>query len=120
MSFVKKDFSHHVQETFHHLVEEIEENYTDDLDLDIQEGFLQITSSQGDVWLLNRHSPTQEIWLSSPHNGGHHFSYEKNQEKWLSHRAQSVDLHKFLKEEFSPFLKKGLVKEGDTQYKRPN
>ncbi len=36
---------------------------------------MTITNKQGKQWVISKHAPTMQIWLSSPMSGGLHFSY---------------------------------------------
>ncbi len=53
-----------------------------DLELDYQEGAITITLDSGKQFIVNRHAPTQQIWLSSPISGGLHFSYDEVEKSW--------------------------------------
>lgn len=50
----------------------------DDIDVDYQDDVLYLTSPYG-KFVLNKHSPTMKIWLSSPVSGAHYFEYNNGQ-----------------------------------------
>ncbi len=55
-----------------------------DWDLEFGEKSLTIDTGSGGVFLVNYHEPTNQLWLSSPVTGAHHFSYTDN--SWQSTR----------------------------------
>lgn len=97
------DFMNQVRHTLQHLAETLEKQLDENNDIDIREGFLQITFASGHVWLLNRHTPTQEIWLSSPVSGGLHFRFQEDVKQWVSTRPSQDELCDFLERELSAF-----------------
>lgn len=52
------------------------------LDIDFEEGTLHITIDGGKTFVLSKHGPSKQVWLSSPISGGLHFSYADNGEDW--------------------------------------
>lgn len=99
----KTDFMNQVHDTFQGLAEMLENQLDEHNDIDIREGFLQITFPSGHTWLLNRHGPTQEIWLSSPITGGLHFRFHGDIQRWISTRSSQDELFSFLERELSAF-----------------
>jgi iron donor protein CyaY len=67
-------------------------------DLVLKDGVLTITTGNARVFVVSKHSPTQQIWLASPLSGGLHFTYaEQSQTFQLSngrtlHEALRHDL----------------------------
>lgn len=45
------------------------------LDIDLQDGVLSIATNTGHHFVVSRHLPSRELWLSSPLTGGLHFSF---------------------------------------------
>jgi frataxin len=43
-------------------------------DVDLLEDSLAVHLHDGKQYLLNKHGVTQQIWLSSPYSGAHHFA----------------------------------------------
>ena len=99
----KTDFMNQVHDTLQGLAEMLENQLDEHNDIDIREGFLQITFPAGHIWLLNRHGPTQEIWLSSPITGGLHFRFHEDIQRWISTRSSQDELLSFLERELSAF-----------------
>ena len=61
----------------------------DELDVDYEGGILTVKLSDGRTFLLNKHAPNREIWLSSPVSGAWHFAYDDKEGIWRSTRAVS-------------------------------
>ncbi|MEI8295728.1 MAG: frataxin family protein [Alphaproteobacteria bacterium] len=55
-------------------------------DIDGDDRHIELSLPSGQVFLLNFHGPTQQIWLSSPISGAHHYVFVD--EQWCSTRNQ--------------------------------
>ncbi len=51
------------------------EDASDDIDVELQEGVLTAELEDGRTFVLNRHVPLRQLWLSSPLSGALHFDY---------------------------------------------
>ena len=51
------------------------EDAADDLDVELEEGILTVETPDGATYLINKHAPLRQIWLSSPISGAGHFGY---------------------------------------------
>lgn len=82
----------HMQENeFQQLATEALDNLADaldtldasgDLELEYQGGIITIILPSGKQFIINKHTPSQQIWLSSPISGGLHFPYNSTSRKW--------------------------------------
>ncbi|MCA0301854.1 MAG: iron donor protein CyaY [Proteobacteria bacterium] len=54
-------------------------------DADLQGGVLTIEADQG-TWLVNKHAPTRQIWLSSPLSGARHYAFDEAAGLWRDTR----------------------------------
>ncbi|CUW39270.1 putative Protein implicated in iron transport [Magnetospirillum sp. XM-1] len=66
------------------------EDTMDDADADLHAGILTLTLPGIGQYVINKHSPNREIWLSSPRSGAHHFGW--NGERWVSTRNAEIEL----------------------------
>jgi frataxin len=73
-------------ETIDRLMQEIEDQLEDHLDVDLEAGILHIELQNGGRYVINKHGPNREIWLSSPVSGAWHFSKDESG-GWRSTRA---------------------------------
>ncbi len=53
------------------------------LDIEYAHGSLTITLANGKVLLISKHTPSRQLWLSSPLSGGLHFSYDEKTASWI-------------------------------------
>ncbi len=56
------------------------------IEVEYQNDIITITTQQKKQFIVNKHSPSNQIWLSSPISGGLHFSYNGTDKNW-----QTVD-----------------------------
>jgi iron donor protein CyaY len=52
------------------------------LEMDYQDGVITLTLDSGRQFIINKHAPSRQIWLSSPLSGGTHFSYDAALGRW--------------------------------------
>jgi frataxin len=81
------------------LLERIEDSLGDELDVDLQGGILTIELASGGQYVINKHAPNRQIWLSSPTSGASHFGHEPGR-GWISTRGGAA-LHELLAQELS-------------------
>ena len=88
-SFADNDesaFHVRAERTLAALFETIEEVLGDDLDADLQGGILTIELDPGGQYVINKHAPNRQIWVSSPVSGASHFAY-RDAEGWVATRG---------------------------------
>jgi frataxin len=78
----------------------LEDSDADNLDVDFDEGVLTIEVDDGGTFLLNKHAPLKQIWLSSPKSGASHYAYDADSGRWISTR-DSTDLLQLLAAEMA-------------------
>ncbi len=71
------------------------------LDVELQEGVLTIDLEDGGRYVVNKHAPNRQIWLSSPRSGAWHFACEGPGETWVSTRDAGVTLGGLLRDEIA-------------------
>lgn len=70
------------------IFETVEEVLGAELDADLQGGILTIELDTGGQYVINKHAPNRQIWMSSPVSGAAHFAYQEGQ-GWVSTRTAS-------------------------------
>jgi len=64
--------------------------------LDALEGALDAAERQGGVltvegeegtWVVNKHAPTRQVWLSSPKSGARHYAFDPSSGRWADTRG---------------------------------
>ncbi len=66
------------------LLEALEAGLGDDAEL--QGGVLTVDTDEG-TWVVNKHAPTRQIWLSSPRSGARHFAFDETSGLWKDTRG---------------------------------
>lgn len=79
------------------LLAALEEGIGDHTDAELQGGVLTV-EGEGGVWLVNKHAPTRQIWLSSPKSGARHYAFDSASGQWRDTRGDD-DLLKTLSAE---------------------
>ena len=67
------------------------------LEVDSDQGIITITLKTGRQYVINKHAPTQQIWLSSPVSGASHFAYDEGAQSWRL--ISGITLEKMLQQE---------------------
>jgi iron donor protein CyaY len=80
--------------------------YLDSLDQDIiffdlMDGVLNITIDDTDEYVINRHFPTKQIWMSSPQSGASYFTFNAEQGKWFD--RNNNELMQKISDEFESY-----------------
>ena len=68
------EFERRAAEILNSLFEQVEEQLGDWLDVELNGGILQIELPDGGAYVINKHAPNREIWVSSPKSGAWHFA----------------------------------------------
>jgi frataxin len=68
------------------LLTSLEEGLGDHADTERQGGVLTIEGEAG-TWIVNKHAPTRQIWLSSPKSGARHFAFKAESGLWQDTRG---------------------------------
>jgi frataxin len=67
------------------LLAALEEGIGTHADAELQGGVLTVEAPDG-TWLVNKHAPTRQIWLSSPKSGARHYAYDAGSGQWKDTR----------------------------------
>lgn len=73
-------------ETLTRLMDILDEAIGDRADVDLQDGILTIDLDDGGQYVLNKHEPNRQIWLSSPKSGAGHFAFDETNATWVGTR----------------------------------
>jgi len=63
----------------------LEEALADRADAELQGSVLTVQGEEG-TWVVNKHLPTRQIWLSSPRSGARHYVFEPASGLWRDTR----------------------------------
>ncbi len=81
-------FSKIAAKEIEYLYETIESKLID-IDIDLISDVLYINTDKGD-YVINQHSPSKQIWLSSPISNAGYFDYNLDKEQWLDKNSESI------------------------------
>ena len=69
----------------------------DHIDVELHAGILTLGLENGGQYVINKHGPNKEIWVSSPVSGAFHFRAVEGQ--WISTRNSQTELCQLLGQE---------------------
>ena len=95
------DFESLADRTLDHLYQQCEDRFTSGVEIDLADGVLRLEWDDGSVYLINRHSVSRQIWLSSPKSGAWHFA-ANDRGDWISTRNQDLSMIDVLNRELEP------------------
>lgn len=52
------------------------------LEVEATDGVVTLSLPDGKQFVISKHAPTRQVWLSSPISGGHHFTYDGDARQW--------------------------------------
>ena len=84
-------------ETLDDIFNLVESNF-DNYEVDYEDENLRIDSLEGKgTFIVSIHSPTSQIWLSSPISGAHHFESRSSESvEWISTRDSNINLKQLI------------------------
>lgn len=68
------------------LLAALEDAIGSEADAELQGGILTIDGDDG-TWVINKHAPTRQIWVSSPRSGARHFAFDAGSGQWRDTRG---------------------------------
>ena len=69
------------------LLAALEEGIGEHADAELQGGILTVEGDSGGTWVVNKHAPTKQIWLSSPQSGARHYAFDGGAGQWRDTRG---------------------------------
>ena len=99
MTLDESRFSALADEVLEHLCDTVDDVLGDEVDADLQAGILTLALPGGGQYIINKHAPNREIWMSSPVSGAIHFACVDGQ--WVSTRDSSQVLQEVLAAELT-------------------
>jgi frataxin len=87
MSLDESTFETLARDILERFMDAIDEAMGDVLDVDILGGVLTVELDSGGQYVINKHAPSRQIWVSSPVSGASHFDYDGDAGQWVSTRG---------------------------------
>ena len=94
-------------ETLGELMERLEAQLADD-DVELTGGILTIELADGRQYVINKHGPNRQLWMSSPVSGAWHFAWDSEAGEWRSTRGAET-LHRLLEAELTAIVGTGVA-----------
>jgi len=66
---------------------EIIDDKAEDFDVDCDGSVLTVELEDGRIFIVNRHRPLKQIWLSSPISGASHYAWDADQRAWIGTKS---------------------------------
>lgn len=83
------------------IVDAVDAAVGDTVEVDLIGGVLTVDLVSRGQYVINKHAPNREIWLSSPSSGAWHFTYDAESDAWVSTRDRSQSLTEVLVRELA-------------------
>lgn len=78
------------EQTLERLFEALDEAIGEVADVDQEGAMVTIELEDGRQYVINKHAPNQEIWVSSPISGAAHYGFNEDAGTWVSTRDATV------------------------------
>ena len=69
------------------LMAKLDDTVGDLMDVDLEGGVLTIELDSGGQYVINKHAPMKQIWVSSPASGAAHFDFDPDRALWMNGRT---------------------------------
>lgn len=99
MSAAESQFAAAADQLLNHLADTIDDVLGDEVDAELQAGILTLSLEAGGQYVINKHAPNRQIWMSSPVSGATHYDFADGQ--WISTRDASAHLPQVLAAELN-------------------
>jgi len=73
--------------TLDRILAALEDALADRAEVEFEAGILTVAPDGGGQFVLNKHGPTRQLWLSSPSSGAWHFAWDEAAATWRSTRG---------------------------------
>ncbi|MBR9971565.1 iron donor protein CyaY [Magnetospirillum sulfuroxidans] len=97
MSVDESRFAAAADDLLNRIADSVDDILGDDIDAEIQGGILTMSLDGGGQYVINKHGPNRQIWMSSPFSGASHYDFAEGQ--WISTRDSANRLPQVLADE---------------------
>ena len=81
------DFERRAGAMLERLADALDESLGGQADVEFSSGILTVTLDKGGQYVLNKHGPNRQIWLSSPRSGASHYAFDAAKGAWVGTRS---------------------------------
>jgi len=82
------------------LADQLDDVLGDRLDVELDHGILTLTLPSRAQYVINKHGPMRQIWMSSPVSGASHYGHQQD-DVWVSTRDEANQLRRTVLAEIS-------------------
>lgn len=90
MSLDETRFHTLADEMLERMADSIDDALGDKIDVDYEHGIVNMKLPDGAVYVINKHGPMRQIWMSSPVSGASHFDF--TDDHWIATRPPHGEL----------------------------
>ena len=94
MSIDESRFAAAADNLLNRIADSVDAVLGDDVDAELQGGILTLSLDGGGQYVINKHAPNRQIWMSSPFSGASHYDFADGQ--WISTRDAANRLPEIL------------------------
>jgi len=105
----QSQFENAADDTLEHFMDVIDDILGDVLEVDFEGGMLTIELESGGQYIINKHNPSRQIWMSSPVSGASHFDLDTESGAWVNTRGAGK-LSDMLSDELASATGRGAVR----------
>lgn len=84
MSIDESRFTTAADDLLNRIADSIDDVLGDDVDAELHGGILTLSLDGGGQYVINKHGPNRQVWMSSPFSGASHYDFADGQ--WISTR----------------------------------
>lgn len=94
MTIDETRFATLAEDMLQRIADAVDDALGDEVDVELQGGILTMDIAGGGQYVINKHAPNRQIWVSSPASGATHFDYADGD--WISTRPPHAALDAML------------------------
>ena len=86
MSLSESAFETIASDVLEVLADQLDDMIGEESDVELNAGILTVTTPDGSQFILNKHGPNRQIWVSSPVSGASHYDPNEDGSVWTAAR----------------------------------
>lgn len=108
----ESEYSRVADDLLDSLVDTLDDDALPFEDVEFSSGVISVVTGTG-VWIINKHSASRQVWLSSPRSGPSKYEFDPSSGTWRSEREDRRRLRDLLTEEFREVVGSDFAFEDD-------
>lgn len=99
-----KAYAERSDRVFEAVQDALEREGASDVECEVADGVLTVRSARQGTWVVNKHSASKQIWLSSPVSGPRKFFFDERRSRWVDERDETLFLAALLRKELGALV----------------